>query len=66
VLLLVVPLLQAGAAVVGMIFFVNKAFGWELSLLLMPVVYWIYRSYHLYLGRLEDEKTPGGVGKGTR
>jgi len=50
------PYYQAGAAVVGMVFFVNKAFGWELSLLLMPVVYWIYRSYHLYLGRLEDEK----------
>src|SRR6267142_3427917 len=58
------PYYQAGAAVVGMIFFVNKAFGWELSLLLMPVVYWIYRSYHLYLGRLEDEKRRVELEKG--
>ena len=50
------PYYQAGAAVVGMIFYINRTFGWELSLLTTPVVYWIYRSYHLYLGRLEDEK----------
>ena len=50
------PYYQAGAAVVGMVFYVNKTFGWELSLLITPVIYWIYRSYHLYLGRLEDEK----------
>ena len=58
------PYYQAGAAVVGMVFFINKAFGWELSLLLMPVVYWIYRSYHLYLGRLEDEKRRVELEKG--
>ena len=58
------PYYQAGAAVVGMIYYVNKSFGWELSLLITPVIYWIYRSYHLYLGRLEDEKRRVELQKG--
>jgi diguanylate cyclase (GGDEF)-like protein/putative nucleotidyltransferase with HDIG domain len=58
------PYYQAGAAIVGMVFYVNRMFGWELSLLLAPVVYWIYRSYHLYLGRLEDEKRRVELEKG--
>jgi diguanylate cyclase (GGDEF)-like protein/putative nucleotidyltransferase with HDIG domain len=58
------PYYQAGAALVGLIFYVNRAFGWELSLLLAPVVYWIYRSYHLYLGRLDDEKRRVELEKG--
>jgi putative nucleotidyltransferase with HDIG domain len=30
--------------------------GWQTSLLVLPIMYWIYRSYRLYLGRLADEK----------
>jgi putative nucleotidyltransferase with HDIG domain len=29
---------------------------WQTSLLILPIVYLIYRSYRLYLGKLEDEK----------
>ena len=58
------PYYQAGAAIVGLVFYANRAFGWELSLLITPVVYWIYRSYHLYLGRLEDEKKRVELQKG--
>ena len=29
---------------------------WETSLLFVPAIYVIYRSYRLYLGKLEDEK----------
>jgi len=29
---------------------------WQTSLLILPAVYLIYRSYRLYLGKLEDEK----------
>jgi diguanylate cyclase (GGDEF)-like protein/putative nucleotidyltransferase with HDIG domain len=58
------PYYQAGAAVVGIVFYLNKSFGWELSLLFTPVVYWIYRSYDLYLGRLEDEKRRVELQKG--
>ena len=39
-----------------MIGWFNRMFGWETSLLIVPVIYLIYRSYRLYLGKLEDEK----------
>ncbi len=58
------PYYQAGAAVVGLVFYVNRTFGWQLSLLMAPVVYWIYRSYHLYLGKLTDEKRRVELEKG--
>src|SRR5207247_5541324 len=44
------------AAFAGMLGWFNRAFGWETSLLIVPVIYLIYRSYRLYLGKLEDEK----------
>ncbi len=50
------PYYLVGAAVVGLVSFSNRHFGWQSSLLILPVMYWVYRSYHLYLGRLEDEK----------
>ena len=34
----------------------NRTFEWETSLLILPAIYLIYRSYRLYLGKLEDEK----------
>jgi len=58
------PYYQAGAAVVGLVFYINRTFGWQLSLLTAPVVYWIYRSYHLYLGKLGDEKRRVELEKG--
>jgi diguanylate cyclase (GGDEF)-like protein/putative nucleotidyltransferase with HDIG domain len=45
-----------GAALVAAVHYLNRYIGWEAFLLVTPVVYWIYRSYRLYLGRLEDEK----------
>jgi diguanylate cyclase (GGDEF)-like protein/putative nucleotidyltransferase with HDIG domain len=50
------PYYLAGAAIVGLISSVNRFVGWQTSLLVLPVIYWIYRSYRLYLGRLEGEK----------
>ena len=50
------PYYLAGAAVVALVGFCSRLFGWQSSLLMLPVMYWIYRSYHLYLRRLEDEK----------
>ncbi len=50
------PYYLFGAALVGFVSFVNRFIGWETSLLIVPVMFWIYRSYRLYLGRLEDEK----------
>ncbi len=50
------PYYLAGAALAGLMNFSNRHVGWQSSLLILPVMYWIYRSYHLYLGRLEDER----------
>jgi len=50
------PYYLAGAALVGLINFLNLHVGWQSSLLALPVIYWIYRSYRLYLALLEDEK----------
>jgi diguanylate cyclase (GGDEF)-like protein/putative nucleotidyltransferase with HDIG domain len=45
-----------GAAIVGLVNFLNRHVGWQSSLLVLPPVYVIYRSYRLYLGKLENEK----------
>jgi diguanylate cyclase (GGDEF)-like protein/putative nucleotidyltransferase with HDIG domain len=50
------PYYLVGAGIAGAIVWLNKTFNWETSLLIVPAVYLIYRSYRLYLGKLEDEK----------
>ena len=50
------PYYLVGAGIAGAIGWLNESFNWETSLLLVPAVYLIYRSYRLYLGKLEDEK----------
>ena len=50
------PYYLVGAGIAGVIAWLNQAFNWESSLLVLPAVYLIYRSYRLYLGKLEDEK----------
>lgn len=50
------PYNLAGAAVVGCASFANRYVGWQSALLIIPVMYVIFRSYNLYLGRLEDQK----------
>jgi diguanylate cyclase (GGDEF)-like protein/putative nucleotidyltransferase with HDIG domain len=50
------PFYMVGAAVVFAVGFVSKQVGWQTSLLVLPLVYWVYRSYHLYLAKLAEEK----------
>jgi len=50
------PYYLAGAAVVGVVSFIERYLGWQGAILVLPVMYVFYRSYHLYLGRLEEEK----------
>jgi diguanylate cyclase (GGDEF)-like protein/putative nucleotidyltransferase with HDIG domain len=50
------PYYLLGAVVVGAASAVNHYLGWQTALLAIPVVYFIYRSYYLYMGRMEDEK----------
>jgi diguanylate cyclase (GGDEF)-like protein/putative nucleotidyltransferase with HDIG domain len=50
------PYYLVGAGVAGTITWLHGFTDWQTSLLTLPVVYLIYRSYRLYLGKLEDEK----------
>jgi diguanylate cyclase (GGDEF)-like protein/putative nucleotidyltransferase with HDIG domain len=50
------PYYLVGAGVAGMMSWLHNFADWQTSLLILPVVYLIYRSYRLYLGKLEDEK----------
>lgn len=50
------PYYLIGAAIVGAIHFSTRYVGWQNALLIVPIMYWVYRSYQLYLGRLEDQK----------
>ena len=50
------PYYLLGAVIAGVASSVNQHFGWQTALLGVPVVYLIYRSYSLHLGRMDDEK----------
>jgi diguanylate cyclase (GGDEF)-like protein/putative nucleotidyltransferase with HDIG domain len=50
------PYYLAGAAIVGLVDLCNRYVGWETALLVVPVMYWIFRTYYIYLARLEEEK----------
>jgi diguanylate cyclase (GGDEF)-like protein/putative nucleotidyltransferase with HDIG domain len=50
------PYYLLGGVIVAAASAVNRHFGWQTALLGIPVVYLIYRSYYLYMGRMEDEK----------
>ncbi|HEY6373521.1 MAG TPA: HD domain-containing phosphohydrolase [Candidatus Sulfotelmatobacter sp.] len=50
------PYYMVGAAAAGLVNFLNGHIGWQSSLLILPPIYLMYRSYRLYLGKLESEK----------
>ena len=50
------PYYMVGAATAGFIHFLNQHIGWQSSLLVLPPIYLMYRSYRLYIGKLETEK----------
>ena len=50
------PYYMVGAAAAGLVHFLNARIGWQSSLLVLPPIYLMYRSYRLYLGKLETEK----------
>ena len=51
-----IPYYMVGAATTGLVHFLNAHIGWQSSLLVLPPIYLMYRSYRLYLGKLETEK----------
>jgi putative nucleotidyltransferase with HDIG domain len=50
------PYYMVGAAAAGLVHFLNRHIGWQSSLLILPPIYLMYRSYRLYLGKLAAEK----------
>lgn len=48
------PYSVAGAAVAGSFATLSHRIGWQLSLLVLPVVYLITRSYQLHIARVDD------------
>ena len=50
------PYYLVGAAIAGLVNLLNGHIGWQASLLLLPPIYLLYRSYRLYLSKLEVEK----------
>ncbi len=51
------PYYLVGAGIAGVVSWIDSLIGWQTSLLVLPPMYLIYRSYRLYLGKLEAEKT---------
>ena len=50
------PYYLLGALIAGGVSIIDRSLGWQVAILVLPVVYWIYRSYRIYLDRLEAEK----------
>jgi hypothetical protein len=46
------PYYVAGGAIAGLICSSSRTVGWQLPLLFLPLVYFVYRFYRLYVGRL--------------
>jgi PAS domain S-box-containing protein len=46
-----------GAALVSMFTFANRVLNWQAWLLILPVIYVIYRSYYMYLDKLQAESS---------
>jgi len=51
-----IPYYVGGAAIAQLASYADGVLGWQTVLLIGPVVYLIYRSYRLYVSRLENEK----------
>ncbi|MGA2595598.1 MAG: HD domain-containing phosphohydrolase [Bryobacteraceae bacterium] len=50
------PYYMIGAGVAEILHIANQKFGWQISILVLPLVYVIFLSYRSYLNRLEMEK----------
>src|SRR4051794_11224569 len=50
------PYYLVGAAIVGALSLGNHGIDWKAAILVVPVVFVIYRSYQLYLSRLNSER----------
>jgi diguanylate cyclase (GGDEF)-like protein/putative nucleotidyltransferase with HDIG domain len=51
-----IPYYVGGAAIAQLASLADRVLGWQTVLLIGPVVYLVYRSYRLYVSRLENER----------
>ncbi len=51
------PNYLVGAAAAWLVSMSSHLIGWQPSLLLMPLLYVVYRSHNMYVGRLEEART---------
>src|SRR5215813_6207258 len=51
------PYYLAGAAVAGLVGWINQRVAWQTTLLALPAMFVIYRSYRLYVSKLQTEKS---------
>jgi len=50
------PYYLAGGALAALFGWITRMVGWQPTLLALPAMFVIYRSYRLYMGKLENEK----------
>jgi signal transduction histidine kinase/CheY-like chemotaxis protein len=48
------PYYFGGACVAGLYTYLSQSAGWQASILTLPIIYLVYRSYRMYLDRLEE------------
>ena len=58
------PFYMVGATVVFAVGYMSRRVGWHTPLLTLPLIYSVYRSYHLYLAKLAAEKRQVEIEKG--
>ncbi|HKE31040.1 MAG TPA: HD domain-containing phosphohydrolase [Candidatus Angelobacter sp.] len=51
------PYYLVGAAVAGLVGWINQRVAWQTTLLALPAMFVIYRSYRLYVSKLQTEKS---------
>ncbi len=49
------PYYLLGALVASGVSIINRNQGWQVGILVLPILYWLYRAYQTYLARLEAE-----------
>jgi len=49
------PYYLVGSAIAGLVGVSSRAVGWEVSMLILPLMYLVYLFYRLYLGRVAND-----------
>jgi diguanylate cyclase (GGDEF)-like protein/putative nucleotidyltransferase with HDIG domain len=50
------PYYILGATIAGLTAYLSRLHGWQISVLVLPVIYAVYHSFRMYLDRIEHEK----------